>query len=63
MRFAHSNSKQSNTLSNTFSVNNKDTEQETYSKACQTSKIEHFAKIFNGFKPFIIFAKPSILDV
>ena len=26
-------------------------------------KMEHFAKIINGFQPFTIFAKRSILDV
>ena len=45
---------------------------EAYSEPCQTSKMERFAKIFNGWKPFAekvkgwrpstIFAKISILD-
>ena len=29
----------------------------------QTSKMEHFAKIVNIFKPLTIFAKTTILDV
>ena len=29
---------------------------------CQTSKMERFAKIVNGFQPLIIFPKGSILD-
>ena len=36
---------------------------EAYSEPCQTSKIESFAKIVNGFMPLTIFAKRSILDV
>ena len=35
---------------------------ETYSEPCQTFKIEHFAKIFNGFQPLSTSAKRSILD-
>ena len=34
-----------------------------YSKSCQTSKMEHFAKIVNGQKSLTIFAKGFILDV
>ena len=34
-----------------------------YSEAYQTSKMEHFAKIVDGCKPYIIYAKNSILDV
>ena len=34
-----------------------------YAEPCQISKIEHFAKISNGFKPLTIFAKHSSLDV
>ena len=34
-----------------------------YSKSCEASKIECFAKIVNGFKPLTIFAKRSILKV
>ena len=36
---------------------------EAYLDACQTSKMERFAKIVNGWIPFTIFAKCSILDV
>ena len=36
---------------------------EAYSKPCQTSKMEVFAKIMNGFSFLVIFAKSSILDV
>ena len=34
-----------------------------YSEPCQTSKMECFAKIVNGLKLLIIFAKRSVLDV
>ena len=34
-----------------------------YSKPCQSSKIERFVKIVNGFKPLTIFARCSVLDV
>ena len=33
------------------------------SEPLKTSKMERFAKIFNGFQPFTNFAKSSILDV
>ena len=36
---------------------------DVYSQPCQTSKMENFVKIVNGYKPLTIFAKPSILDV
>ena len=36
---------------------------QSYSEPYQTSKMEHFAKIVNGWKPFTTFAKHSILDV
>ena len=36
---------------------------EAYSEACQTSKMELFAKTINGWKSLTIFAKISILDV
>ena len=36
---------------------------EEYSESCQTSKMELFAKILNGFQLLTIFAKSSILDV
>ena len=35
----------------------------TYSESFEISKIKFFVKIVNGFQPFIIFAKNSILDV
>ena len=34
-----------------------------YSESCQTSRIECFAKIVNGFLVFTTFAKRSILDI
>ena len=33
-----------------------------YSEPYQTSKMESFAKIVNGFQPLTIFAKRSIID-
>ena len=36
---------------------------EAYSEPCQTSKMEHFAKIVNAFQLLTIFAKHSILYV
>ena len=36
---------------------------EAYSELCQTSKMERFTEIVNGFQPFTIFAKISIVDV
>ena len=36
---------------------------EAYSEPCQTSKMEVFEKITNGFSFLVIFAKSSILDV
>ena len=36
---------------------------EAYSEPCQTSKMEVFTKIVNGFSFLTIFAKSSILDV
>ena len=36
---------------------------EAYSDPCQTSKMENFAKIVDGFQPLPIFAKRSIIDV
>ena len=35
----------------------------TYSESCQTSEMEFFAEIVNGFKSLTIFAKSSFLDV
>ena len=35
---------------------------EPHSEPCQTSKMEGFAKIFNGFWSLTIFAKRSVLD-
>ena len=34
-----------------------------YSEPRETSKMECFAKVVNGFQPLTIFAKCSILDV
>ena len=36
---------------------------EEYLEQLRTSKMELFAKVFNGFKPLIVFAQSSILDV
>ena len=36
---------------------------EAYSEPCQASKMEHFAKIVNGFHPLTLFAKRSMLVV
>ena len=36
---------------------------ETHSEACQTSKVELFAKLVTGFQPLNVFTKCSILDV
>ena len=36
---------------------------EAYLEPLQTSKLELFAKIVNGFKPLTVFSKSSILDV
>ena len=36
---------------------------ETNSELCQTSKIEHFAKIVNGYNALNTFPKRFILDV
>ena len=36
---------------------------EVFSEPFQTSKIDGFAKIVNGFQPLTIFAKDCILDV
>ena len=33
-----------------------------YSKTCQTSKMEYFEQIVNGFQSLIIFTKSPILD-
>ena len=38
-------------------------EPDVYSGSCQASKVERFAKIFNGFQLLTVFAKSSILDV
>ena len=32
-------------------------------ESCQTSKLKHFSRIVNSFKPLTIFAKSSIVDV
>ena len=36
---------------------------EAYSGLCKTSKMEHFARIVNGFYALTIFTKRSILNV
>ena len=36
---------------------------EAYAEPCQTSKMELFTEIVNGFEPLTIFAKSSILHV
>ena len=36
---------------------------EAYPVPSELSKIQHFAKINNGFQPLTIFVKPSVLDV
>ena len=36
---------------------------EVYSEICQTSKMEPFTELVNGFEPLTIFAKRSVLDV
>ena len=36
---------------------------ETHSEPSQTSKMEPFAEIINGWKPFTIFGKRSFSDV
>ena len=36
---------------------------EEYSEACQTSNIEHFAKVINVYKLLTVFAVHSILDI
>ena len=38
-------------------------ESEAYSELCHTSKVEHFAKIVNGFKKITIFERNSILEI
>ena len=36
---------------------------ETHFEPCQSSKMELFAEIFNGFQPLTIFAKSFVLGV
>ena len=38
-------------------------ESEAYSELCQTSKVESFAKIVNGFKKITIFKRNSVLEI
>ena len=38
-------------------------ESEAYSELCQTSKVESFAKIVNGFKKITIFKRNSISEI
>ena len=39
-----------------------DASTKAHSQPCQTSKMERFAKIVDGFKPLIVCTKSSILD-
>ena len=34
-----------------------------YSESCQTSKLDRYAKIVNGYNPLTIFGNRSILDI
>ena len=38
-------------------------ESQEYSELCQTSKVESFAKIVNGFKKITIFERNSIPEI
>ena len=38
-------------------------ESEAYSELCQTSEVESFAKIVNGFKKITIFKRNSFLEI
>ena len=38
-------------------------ESEAYSELCQTSKMEFFAKIVNGFKKIITVKRNSVLEI
>ena len=38
-------------------------ESEAYSELCQTSKVEFFAEIVNGFKKITIFQRNSVLEI
>ena len=38
-------------------------ESEAYSELCQTSKVEYFAEIVNGFKKITIFKRNSVLEI
>ena len=38
-------------------------ESEAYSELCQTSKVESFAKIVNGFKKITIFKRNSVVEI
>ena len=38
-------------------------ESEAYLELCQTSKLESFAKIVNGFKKMTIFKRNSVLEI
>ena len=46
-----------------FKVSDHSTESEAYSKPCQISKMECFARIFISFQPLTCFAKRSVLDI
>ena len=38
-------------------------ESEAHSELCQTSKVEYFAKIVNGFKKITTFKRNSVLEI
>ena len=38
-------------------------ESEAYSELCQTSKVDYFAKIVNGFKKITIFKRNAVLEI
>ena len=38
-------------------------ESQAYSEPCQTSKVEPFAKIVNGFKKITIFKRNSVSEI
>ena len=38
-------------------------ESEAYSELCQTSKVESFANLANGFKKITIFKRNSVLEI
>ena len=46
-----------------FKVSDHSTESGAYSKPCQISKMECFARIFIAFQPLTFFAKRLVLDI